>query len=193
MSDEQDEILEDNRDMLESLNGLAQLVERMPWFQDLGKPLTANVEDLVQRYLDELGFPDARLAPIVEWEDALSVAESPSLDGDAWEAEEQLRAELSRQALYLWDEEALTTGLQSITQAVGMVSLREIQVVAEVGRMEDEAFMEAAARHAVQCAYQAALALAAQVPEDHPFALKFRLFELGRWPIGIVGRSFNLF
>ncbi len=193
MNDDQDEILEDNRDLLESLNQLQQLVEHMPWYQDIGKPLTSNVEDLVQRYLDELGFPDARLAPLVEWEDALGVAESPSLDGDAWEAEEQLRAELSRQALYLWDEETLTTGLESITQTVSTVALREVQVAASMAQIKDDAFLEAAARHAVQCAYHAALVLAAQISEDHPFALKFRLFELGRWPIGIVGRSFNLF
>lgn len=193
LDDEQDELLEQNRDLLESLNQLRQLVERVPWFQDIGKPLTGNVEDVVQHYLDELGFPDARLAPLVEWEDALSVAESPSLDGDAWEAEEQLRAALSAQALELWDEEALITGLESITEAVSTVALREGELAASMAQIRDDAFIEAAARHAVQCAYHAALVLAAQISEDHPFALKFRLFELGRWPIGIVGRSFNLF
>ena len=28
---------------------------------------------------------------------------------------------------------------------------------------------------------------------DHPFSLKYQLFESGRWPIGIAGSSFNIF
>ena len=29
--------------------------------------------------------------------------------------------------------------------------------------------------------------------EHHAFALKYRLFESGRWPIGVVGNSFHIF
>jgi hypothetical protein len=50
----------------------------------------------------------------------------------------------------------------------------------------------------VQSAHQAALVLVAAADPDfeaehHPFAAKFRLFEFGRWPVGVIGRSFNLF
>ena len=36
-------------------------------------------------------------------------------------------------------------------------------------------------------AYAAALALAAHAGDQHPFAVKFRLYEAGRWPLGILG------
>ena len=39
--------------------------------------------------------------------------------------------------------------------------------------------------------------LAAEFEDDeqqrHPFALKYRLFEMGRWPLGLVGASYYLF
>ena len=50
-----------------------------------------------------------------------------------------------------------------------------------------------AAGAAAQAAYQAALVLATDGEADHPFALKFRLFEAGRLPLGITGNTFNLF
>ena len=169
------------------------MVERVPWFQDIGKPLSPMLEGLTQRYLDELGFPDARLAPVHEWEDAVSVAENPDIDSESWEAEELLRAELSQQAMELWDEETLTMVLEKLTQAVGTVALREAEAAAEINGIRDGAFLEAAVAHAVNSTYQAALVLAAQISDDHPFATKFALFERGRWPIGITGGSFNLY
>ena len=59
--------------------------------------------------------------------------------------------------------------------------------------VEDEALIRAAAGAAAQACYHAALVLAAEGDEEHPFALKYRLYEAGRWPLGIVGRSFSLF
>ena len=34
---------------------------------------------------------------------------------------------------------------------------------------------------------------AAGAGDDHPFAVKFRLYEAGRWPLGIVGSTFSVF
>ena len=64
--------------------------------------------------------------------------------------------------------------------------------------MEDAAARHLAVGSAVQAAHQAALVLVAAAGADmdverHPFAAKFRLFEFGRWPVGVAGRSFNLF
>lgn len=190
---EADEFDDEAHDLLLTIGRFQQMVERVPWFQDIGKPLSARVENLAHHYLGELGFPDARLAPVHEWEDAVGVAENPDIDSEAWEAEELLRAELSHQAAELWEEETLTMVLEKLTQAVGAVALREAEAAAEINGIRDRAFCEAASLHAVNSAYQAALVLAAQVSDDHPFALKFGLFELGRWPIGITGGSFNLY
>lgn len=188
-----DEFDEDAHDLLLTIGRFQQMVERVPWFQAIGNPVSGRVEDLAHRYLGELGFPDARLAPVHEWEDAVGVAENPDIDSEAWEAEELLRAELTHQATELWDEETLSMVMEKLTQAVGAAALREAEAAAEMNQIRDAGFCEAASLHAVNGAYQAALVLAAQVSDDHPFALKFGLFELGRWPIGITGGSFNLY
>jgi hypothetical protein len=68
-----------------------------------------------------------------------------------------------------------------------------IENIAAIWDVENENLMNAAAGAAVQASHHAALVLAADVEEEHPLALKFRLFEMGRWPIGIAGSTFNIF
>ncbi len=52
----------------------------------------------------------------------------------------------------------------------------------------------AAAGAGVQACHNAALLLlAGRAEDDHPFALKYRLFERGRWPVALIGSSLHLF
>ena len=59
--------------------------------------------------------------------------------------------------------------------------------------IEDQELIRATAGSALQSCHQAALVLAAGEEDTHPFALKYRLFEHGHWPIAITGSSFNIF
>ena len=53
--------------------------------------------------------------------------------------------------------------------------------------LADPALARVAAGAAAQACHQAALALAVAAPPEHVFAVKYRLFAAGRWPLGIVG------
>eukprot|EP00611_Tribonema_gayanum_P008694 TRINITY_DN18284_c0_g1_i1.p1 TRINITY_DN18284_c0_g1~~TRINITY_DN18284_c0_g1_i1.p1 ORF type:complete len:196 (+),score=59.31 TRINITY_DN18284_c0_g1_i1:499-1086(+) len=195
MDDDDDDygLDDDQLAALTAIRRLGEVVGRVPWFSRIGLPLSAEERDLAQRYLDMLGFPDASPAPVEDWTDAGDAASNTDLNSEGWEVEEQLRADLSREALEFFDEETLSDTLSFITETAGPVVVEGIAGAASLWPIEDEAVIEAATGAAVQMCYQAALVLAAQAVEDHPFALKFRLFELGRWPIGLSGRSFNIF
>jgi hypothetical protein len=195
MDDDDDDygLDDDQLAALTAIRRLGEVVSRVPWFSRIGLPLSAEERDLAQRYLDMLGFPDASPAPVEDWTDAGDAASNTDLNSEGWEVEEQLRADLSREALDFFDEETLSDTLSFITETAGPVVVEGIAGAASLWPIEDEAVIEAATGAAVQICYQAALVLAAQAVEDHPFALKFRLFEMGRWPIGLSGRSFNIF
>ena len=64
---------------------------------------------------------------------------------------------------------------------------------AERWGLEDEGLMKAAIGEGVQACYQAALVIAAGVEDDHPFSLKFQIYETGWWPLGVMGNTFNIF
>ncbi|MEX0645344.1 MAG: hypothetical protein WD076_08535, partial [Parvularculaceae bacterium] len=85
-----------------------------------------------------------------------------------------------------------------IADRVAEPAKEAMEQAASIWDVVDEGAQRLAVGAAVQAAHQAALALiAASDPEfdveHHPFAAKFKLFEFGRWPVGVVGNSFNLF
>lgn len=183
----------DNHSSLTQVDKLAGLVRRVAWFSSVGEPLGQAEQADAETYLSNLGFPDAAVIPVTDWEEAEYAVRNPDWNSDWWEAEEQLRAGLIADALAQTDEQHLMTALTRVTTTASAVVHGAAAVAAARMRCTDQALIRAAAGAATQASYQAALVLAAQADEDHPFSTKFRLFEAGRWPLGIVGSSFNLF
>jgi hypothetical protein len=196
--DEEEEALaegldEDQIAALKAIRRLGEVVVRIPWFSRIGQPLDETEEGIARRYLDMLGFPDAAALTVADWEEAADAAANLDMNSEGWEVEEQLRADLSREALNYFDEESLSNTLAYVTERVGPVLVESIESAASLWPVGEDEIIEAATGAAVQACFEAALVLAAQAVEEHPFALKFRLFELGRWPIGLSGRSLNIF
>ncbi len=169
-------------------------VRRAGWFRDLGRAPNLALREQAQIYLDGLGFPDVALAPIVDWTDAADAATAFDLESPAWEAEEQIRAALTVDAVDDLGEEVAEVVLTHIAaEAAGPVR-SGICEAAALWDVTDQEVINAAAGGGVQACHLAALTLITGRAEDsHPFAAKFALFEAGRWPIGIAGSSFNLF
>lgn len=170
-----------------------QAAERVRWFAALGAPLDAAAAAAARAYLDALGFPDARIAPVTDFAEAGAAAESLDWDNAAWEAEESLRADLTAQAAARFGEAALTEALVAVRARAGAAARIGADEAAAMFGEQDDALINAAVGAAIQACHQAALVLAAGADIDHPFAHKFRLFEAGRWPVGLAGLSLNLF
>ncbi len=170
-----------------------QAVPRVPWFQALGEPLAEAARADASAYLSALGFPDAHVAPVATWAEAEDAVRNPEWNSAWWEVEEQLRAGLTAQAVDLVGEAEVMAALTHVGASASQVVGEAAAAAASSAGIADEALVLAASGAAIQACHQAALVLAAGAEEDHAFALKFRLFEAGRWPLGVVGTSFNLF
>lgn len=183
---------------LKALTRFSRSLDRLPWFANLGEPLSPGARAAAERYSDQMGFPHADIAILVDWDDAAAAAESLDWQSAWWEAEELLRAELTGRALDVLSEDALRIGMTLIADKVLEPAREGMEQAAVIFDADDEASQTLAVGSAVQAAHGAALALlAAQDPafeiETHPFSAKFQLFEFGRWPVAITGSSFNLF
>ncbi len=187
-----EEIIEELPTLI-AVRDFADKLAHIPWFTSIGDELAPAHIDLARAYVNGLGFPQVDVALVPDWDSALTLMENPHWDSAAWDAEEMLRAALSADILERIHEQALNVVLNHVSAKAGEVLAASIQDVAALWELDDEAFLNAAAGAAVQAAHQATLALAAEADEDHPFLYKFKLFEAGRWPIGIVGSTFNLF
>lgn len=174
-----------------------------PWFANVGTAFNDDIRRTATLYLDALGFPDATLVQSTDWEEAGDVAESYALDSSAWEVDEQLRAALTVQACEMLGEEAVQIMLAHVSAQLGPAVKEAAEESHALWDVQDESLRNAAVGSAVQATHQACLVLAVSGEEEdegegeddlpHPFALKFKLFECGRWPVGIVGATFNLF
>ena len=173
---------------------LARMVREVPWFAAVGQPLREAEIENAAAYVGALGFPQALIAAVDDWEEAEAAARNPDWNTAWWEAEEQLRAALTDAAVQLVvDQEALMVALTNVTSAASEVVHDAALRAAGQSGVADQALVRAAAGAATQASYQAALVLAAGEDAEHAFAIKYRLFEAGRWPLGIAGMTFNLF
>ena len=178
---------------LSAVARFSRLIPKTPWFRGLGDPLTADICEAARDYAHILGFPEIEPALITDWRDAAFTAESADWNSPAWEAEEQLRAHLITRIHEDMDKhtiELVQTYIGGIASDAATEGIREAVMYLQI---DDEAFAQAAVGAAVQACHLAALVLAAEGTADHPFSLKYQLFESGRWPIGIAGSSFNIF
>lgn len=171
----------------------AGYVRRVSWFSALGDPLSPSEIADAEAYCSELGFPHAAVVPVDNWEDAEAAIRNPDWNSDWWEAEESLRANLIAEAITEVPEDEVMAALTAVTARASDVVHGQAAMAASRGGVADEALIRAAAGAATQACYQAALVLAAGAGDEHPFAVKFRLYEAGRWPLGIVGTTFSIF
>ena len=178
---------------LQAVSRFARMVRNVAWFAALGEPLSETEQRDAEAYAGALGFPDADVALVEEWEEAEAAIRNPGWNTEWWETEEQLRAGLIDEALQHVEEQDLMVALTAVTSAASDVVHGAAAVAAARGGVADQGLIRAAAGAATQAAYQAALLLAAGGEDEHPFALKYRLFEAGHWPLGIVGSTFNVF
>jgi len=207
------EALEAELPALTVLRDFANRASRLSWFTELGEPLDNDCLEVVTLYLEGLGLPEASPAPLLDWRDAADAAQSMDINSEAWEIEEQFRAAATAEALTLISEEGLGIMLKHLASSL---SEDVANCVEEALYMADEASSEAltnlAAGAAQQAVHGAALSLAAYAAHalksdphieaidldnddiaNHPLMLRFRLFEMGRWPVSLIGNSLNLF
>lgn len=198
MNDADLEDLERELPALARVRRFARTLQGVPWFANLGVPMTPGARAAARRYADGLGFPDADVAILVDWEDAAAAAEPNDWNSPAWEAEELLRADLTTRALAVLSEDALRIAMTMIADRIAEPAREAMEQASFIWDIEDEAQQQLAVGAAVQAAHQALLVLIASADpdfdaNDHPFTAKFRLFEFGRWPVGVTGSSLNVF
>ncbi|WP_417320479.1 hypothetical protein [Emcibacter sp.] len=189
---DQDIDIEDYPTLLQ-VGRFARLIPHTDWFRNVGEPLSPALREKARAYLDALGFPGADIAQILDWDEAAATMETNDWNSPWWEAEEQLLASLAATAQEMLDPDALQVALTLVhTQASEYVT-ENLLTTADMWGIHDDELIRAAAGTAIHCCYQTALMIAVGEEEDHPFALKFQLFEEGWWPLGIVGNTFNIF
>lgn len=178
---------------LDAVRRFARVAQEIPWFSRVGERISPEDRKIAKLYVEALGFPEAEIAEVGDWQEAAIAATNLDVDTPAFEAEEQLRSALTAEALELMDEDLLTFALTHLSGLIAEIVENAAGDAALRAGYDDEETIRAAAGAAIQAAHQAALVLAAGVEDDSAPAHKFRLFEAGRWPLGLIGTSLHIF
>jgi hypothetical protein len=163
----------------------------VPWFAACGAPLVAGERDDAAAYAAALGFHGVVVAPVADWRAAEAIARGAGFAA-WWAVEERDRAALLASTNTRYGFAAVMAALTRVTAAASAAVMGAASAAMARDGIADPALARAAAGAAAQAAYQAALALAGE-SGDHAFAIKFRLFATGRWPLGIADGRFYVF
>jgi hypothetical protein len=163
------------------------------WFAALGRPAEAAEVELARAYLEKLGLADLALDWIEDWRDAERATRAPASSTPGWLAWQAARQDLLAALRRSTAEADYLAAMNRVVLAATEAVIGPADAAAARAGIADPALVRVAAGAATQACHQAALALAAGVADEHPFAVKFKLYAAGRWPLGAVGARFFLF
>jgi hypothetical protein len=177
---------------LVAVRDLARAVPRISWFAACGEALLDAERADAEAFVAALGLPPVPVEGVPDWNAAAATTKRPDWSQAWWDAEEAARTALHRRLAAELGEETLLAALSAVTDAAADVVHGAAAIAAARAGAADPALIRVAAGAAAQACHQNALALAAG-EAAHAFALKFRLFTAGRWPLGIVGGTCFVF
>jgi hypothetical protein len=178
---------------LAAVDAIARRAATASWFAAVGEPWADGERADAAAYLDALGLTGITLAAAADWPQAKALADAPDWQPAWWDAEERLRAALLERAAARHGRPALLEALSRAAQAASDASHGQAAAALLRAGIADPALARAASGAATQACYLAALAAADAAPAGHAFLVKLRLFEAGRWPLGIVAQRFHVF
>jgi len=132
------------------------------------------------------------LESISSWPEAAATAQRADWSRRWWQAEETAAKVLHESASSLLGEVSLLDSLSAVTLAAAALQGPATHALSRAG-VEDPALGRVAAGAAALACHQMGLAIAADAAEDHPLAVKYRLFAGGRWLLGVMGDRCYLF
>jgi hypothetical protein len=170
----------------------ARDIPRGSWFAALGEPLTEGERAEARSYVAALlGRADVVVGGAADWLAAQTIIKR-DYDHAWWDAEMLAQNKVQQRAEAACGKDQLLAALEGVVEAAGALNGPAALAASRAG-ITDQALIRVAAGAAAQACHQAALAIAAGAGADHPFAVKYRLFAGGRWPLGFDGDRFIVF
>jgi len=172
---------------------LLATLPRGVWFSAVGEPLTTSELAEAQSYAAALDIANIDVEGAGTWHDAKRIANSKDWRRDWWQAEHREERHLLTTASAKFGAAAVMQRLTFIMEGSAELFLGPASIAIARADIADSALARSAAGAASQSLHQFALASLTGASSDHFFAIKFRLFLAGRWPLSINENIFSVF
>jgi hypothetical protein len=179
-------------DSLAAIRAFAGTIGRQPWFAACGEPLGEIDHAEARLYVAALGLGELPVIGVASWAKAAQVTQHPDWSKAWWQAETRARTDLQKRAAARYGGAPVLAALSAV--AAASANLHGAAALAAGGAgTNDPALTRVAAGAAAQACHQVALAIGCDAGPEHLFAIKYRLFAAGRWPLGVVGQRCFVF
>jgi hypothetical protein len=163
------------------------------WFSAVGEPLTTSELDEARTYVHALGFSDVAVKSVASWHDAKRIANSKDWLREWWQREHTEERRLLAAASARFGNDAVMQRLTHIMEGSAELFFGPAAISSTRAGVADSSLERSAAGAASQSLHQFALASMMDESSEHFFAIKFRLFLAGRWPLSINESTFYIF
>ena len=164
------------------------------WFTRLGLPLSPDDVASARAYLAALGYPsELPVLAVNDWHEAERIVRHPDWDTAWWNAEQRERDRLQADVA---GRLGPTRMLECLTAATDLAAdtIHAAAIIAAASAASGvEAMVRTASGAGAMALHEVTLAQLAACGPDHLFMRKYRLFESGRWPLGVLRGAFHLF
>ena len=160
------------------------------WFARAGQPLdatdTAAIHSLRGALDIGLDTTETAALEVIRWPDLARILRDEDRDNRWWDAEEGERERLWSIASERMTESALAAALidAAASATADVCAAAQRATAAAFAGAGDPSVARTASDAALLAVHQHALAEMANAGESHYFAIKYRLFAAGRWPLG---------
>ncbi len=173
-----------------------QIVAALPkgvWFSSVGTPLDDSERDECGSYLRSLGVGDVSIIGVSDWTQARSIAMAPNWSRRWWDAERVEERRLFDRAASRHSADAVLLRLTNLMEGSAELFHGPASVACTRAGIADPGLARSAAGAAAHSLHQYGIAQFAGESEEHLFAVKFRLFLAGRWPLSVDDTNFYIF
>lgn len=173
-----------------------QIVPALPksvWFSAVGEPLQASERSECRNYLQGLTMTGLAITGVHDWPQARDISVAPNWSRQWCETERLEERRLFGIAAAKYSADAVLMRVTNLMEGSAELFQGPATVACSRAGIADPELARSAAGAASHSLHQYGIAQLADESEDHLFAVKFRLFLAGRWPMSVDDRSFYIF
>ena len=170
---------------------LTASISNIAWFNKIGDKINNNNKKYISNYIKYFDIK-IKIHNVKNWNEAIKILNSNSWDKNFWQKEENERNNLYNSLKKTYPEKDLSQHLGKLTYESSKIIEKSNFKGLEKKNTNYDYYTRVAAGSAAICCFQAALAMASN-HDNHFFISKFKLFELGYWPLVIEDNKFNIF
>jgi hypothetical protein len=163
------------------------------WFSAVGEPITDSELEEAQCYLKALGLGNFAIKSVNSWQEAKRIADSSNWLREWWQTEHSEEKRLLQKASERYGIDAVMQRLTHIMEGSAELFLGPAAISSTRAGVADSSLERSAAGAASQSLHQFCLTSLVDEPSEHFFAVKFRLFLAGRWPLSFNDNTFYIF